>query len=366
MIHVLLGTRAQIIKMAPIMHLLQKRGIDYNFIFMAQHRETVYEMLDTFALKHPDYVLGNIDSDIVSSTRMVFWSFGVLATGIRHRSKIFKGDKQGIVLIHGDAPPLFLGAILARIQGLQVASIEAGLRSFNLLRPFPEELVRVVTGRLGLIDIHFCQDETAQQNAGRYPGRAINTGGNTMLDAIQLASTINKNRHSENRLPEQEKYAVVTLHRYETISRKSQLSRVINLVLRVSKSINIKFILHPPTRVALEKNGLYKELEDSPSVDLIPRLNFIDFQALISSAEFMVTDGGSNQEESYYMGIPCLLFRSETERREGLGRNVELSTFDTAVINDFVNNYERYRFTPVVVTASPSQFIVDEVDEFAG
>ena len=353
MIHVLLGTRAQIIKMAPVMHLLQKRRIDYNFIFMAQHRETVYEMLDNFALKHPDHVLGNIDSDIVSSTRMAFWSLGVLATGIRNRSKVFKGDKQGIVLIHGDAPPLFLGAILARIQGLQVASIEAGLRSFNLWRPFPEELVRVVTGRLGLIDIHFCQDEAALRNAGRYPGRALNTGGNTMLDAIQLASKINTNKHPGNRHPGQEKYAVVTLHRYETISRKSQLHRVINLVLRVSKSINIKFILHPPTKTALHRDGLYEKLEDSPGVDVIPRLNFIDFQALISSSEFMVTDGGSNQEESYYMGIPCLLFRSETERREGLDRNVVLSAFDTAVIDDFVSNYERYRFTPMVLTASP-------------
>jgi len=365
MIHVLLGTRAQIIKMAPIMHLLHNRGIEYNFIFMAQHRETVYEMLDDFSLKHPDYVLGNVDTDIVSSTRMVFWSLGVLASGIRNRSKVFKGDKQGIVLIHGDAPPLFLGAIIAKAQGLQVASIEAGLRSFNFLRPFPEELVRVATGKLGLIDIHFCQDETALRNAGRYAGRAVSTAGNTIVDAIQLASTINRKNHPGNRHLGQEKYAVVTLHRYETISRKSQLSRVIDLVLRISKSINIKFILHPPTKTALLRDGLYQKLEDSPGVDLSPRLNFIDFQALISSAEFMVTDGGSNQEESYYMGIPCLLFRSETERSEGLDKNVVLSSFDAAVIDDFLSNYKCYRSAPVAAPASPSQRIVDEVVEFA-
>jgi UDP-N-acetylglucosamine 2-epimerase (non-hydrolysing) len=365
MIHLLLGTRAQIIKMAPVMHLLQERGIEYNFIFMAQHRETVYEMLDDFSLKHPDYVLGNIDTDIVSSARMVFWSCGVLASGIRDRSKVFRGDKQGIVLIHGDAPPLFLGAIMARIQGLQVASIEAGLRSFNLLRPFPEELVRVVTGKLGLIDIHFCQDDAALRNAGRYAGRAVNTSGNTILDAIQLATKINNNKHPGNSHFGQEKYAVVTLHRYETISRKRQLSKAIDLVLRISKSINIKFIMHPPTKAALHRVGLYHKLENSPGVNLSPRLNFIDFQALISNAEFLVTDGGSNQEESYYMGIPCLLFRSETERSEGLDKNVVLSSFDAAVIDDFVSNYKRYRSAPVVVPASPSQRIVDEVVEFA-
>ena len=366
MIHVLLGTRVQVIKMTPIMHLLQKRGVDYNFIFMAQHRDTVYEMLDDFGLKHPDYVLGNIEGDIVSSTRMAFWSFGVLASGIRHRSKVFRGDKQGIVLIHGDAPPLFLGAILARAQGLKVASIEAGLRSFALLRPFPEELVRVVTGRLGLIDIHYCQDEAALRNANSYSGRAVNTGGNTILDAIRLATEKGAQNNLGNHRPVQENYAVVTLHRYETISRKARLLQVVNLVLRISKSIHLKFILHPPTKKALQREGLYERLEESQNIDLVPRLNFIAFQSLISPAKFMVTDGGSNQEESFYLGIPCLLFRSETERSEGLGRNVVLSGFDTAVIDDFVINCETYRFAPVALTGSPAELIVNEVSALAG
>lgn len=361
MIHVLLGTRAQVIKMVPIMHLMQRRGIEYNFIFMAQHRATVYEILDDFGLKHPDYILRDIGSDIVRSTQMAAWSLSVLVSGTKNRSKIFKGDKKGIVLLHGDAPPFFLGAILARIQGLRVAAVEAGLRSFNLRRPFPEELIRVLTARLGLIDIHFCQDTAAMKNASRHRGLAVHTKGNTIVDAIELGRRINHRKQPEISHPVQDKYAIVTLHRYETISRKAKLSQIVDLVLRVSHTINVKFILHPPTRAALHRERLYEKLAQAPRIELMPRMNFIDFQKLVAAAEFMITDGGSNQEESSYIGIPCLLFRSETERSEGLGHNVVLSAFDPKVIDDFVANYQRHRCKTTKTLTSPSQIIVDEV-----
>lgn len=366
MIHVLLGTRAQVIKMAPVMHLLQQRGVDYNFIFMAQHRATIYEMLDEFDLKHPDHVLGDIGADIVSSRSMARWSLSVLASGIRHGARVFRGDRQGVVLLHGDAPPLLLGAILAKIRGLRVAAVEAGLRSDNLFRPFPEELVRRATGRLGLIDVHFCQDEAAVRNAARFPGRAIDTGGNSILDALRLAATINRGDGRPAGYLGRERYAVVTLHRYETIARREQLARAVDHVLRISRSIPVRFILHPPTRRALQKFGLDTRLAAAPNVELLPRLSFVAFQSLIASTEFLVTDGGSNQEESYYLGIPCLLFRSETERTEGLGRNVVLSAFEPGVIDDFVANHARYRFPPVTPSISPARVVVDHIVELAG
>ncbi len=365
MIHILLGTRAQLIKMFPIMHLLQHRGIEYNFVFLAQHKETIYEMLDDFGLKRPDYILGDLDTDIVSSRKMLAWSFSVLNKGIRNKSEIFKGDKRGLALVHGDAPPMLLGAILARRQGLRVAAIEAGLRSFRLFRPFPEELIRVLAGKLGLIDMHFCQDETAVQNARSYPGRAIHTAGNTIVDAIQLAGRINESNQPGRGLGHGNRYAIVTLHRFETISRKNELSRVVDLVLHISRTIDLKFVLHPPTKAALLRHGLLGKLEQTPAVELVPRQNFLEFQALVSSAEFMVTDGGSNQEESCFLGIPCLLFRKETERSEGLGTNVVLSAFDRETIDEFVTHYPTYRSSRRAVPTSPTQLIVDEIAAFS-
>ena len=95
---------------------------------------------------------------------MIFWSVRVLTYAFLNSKKIFQNDQQGVVLIHGDAPPLFLGALMAKRQGLKVAQVEAGLRSNNYLKPFPEELTRVFSAKIGLIDIFFCQDAKAVNN----------------------------------------------------------------------------------------------------------------------------------------------------------------------------------------------------------
>lgn len=363
MIHVLIGTRAQLIKMIPLLHQMQERQIEYNFIFMAQHHETIYEMLEDFDIKQPDYVLCDTGTDIVSSKQMVIWSLKVLFKGIRDKAKIFKNDKKGIVLIHGDAPPLFLGALIAKAQGLKVGSVEAGLRSFNLWKPFPEEITRVITGKMGLIDVFYCQDEKAIANVQAYRGRSVHTQGNTIVDAIRLAIKLNEVRKSEV-LASEPPYGVVTLHRFETISREANLQLVINLVMRISEKIALKFILHPPTREALKKTNLYDVLDKNPNIELLPRMSFIDFNALISDAEFIVTDGGSNQEESAYLGIPCLLFRNETERFEGLGVNVVLSKFDQDTIDDFINRYPDFKGPVLEINQSPTNIILEDVLPF--
>jgi len=362
MIHVLIGTRAQLIKMIPIMHQMKSRGIDYNFIFMAQHRETIYEMLEGFKLKKPDYVLCDTGSDIVSTKQMILWSLKVLYEGILSKNKIFKEDKNGIVLIHGDAPPLLLGAVIAKLQGLQTGSVEAGLRSFNWWKPFPEEITRVVTAKLRLIDVYYCQDETAISNIKSYRGRYVHTQGNTISDSIRLALKINQHNNSlEPANKKREIYAVVTLHRFETISNAKQLRKVVALVQHISKTINLIFILHPPTKAALINKGLFNELNHNSSIRLLPRMSFIDFNRLLSASQFIITDGGSNQEESAFLGIPCLLFRNETERLEGLGKNVVLSKFDISIIDEFVENYKNY-LTPISsITSSPTSIILDDV-----
>ncbi len=365
MIHILIGTRAQLIKMIPIMKELQHRGIDYNFIFMAQHHATIYEMLAEFQLKEPDYVLCDEAGDIVSSKHMVLWSLKVLWQGFWNRKKIFRQDKNGIVLIHGDAPPLFLGGMLAKLSGVQVASVEAGLRSFNLMKPFPEEATRVITAKLGLIDVFYCQDDQSLRNAKKYKkGRTVHTHGNTIIDAIRLATNLNQNRSHSDPGPEAP-FAVVTLHRFETISNTEGLNKIVELVEQITKVVKVKFILHPPTRSALKKSGLYERLENNESLDLLPRMSFVQFNELIVNAEFLVTDGGSNQEECAFLGIPCLLFRNETERQDGLGENAVLSHFDANTIQDFLENFATYRRPMRVQEHCPSNIIVDDVVAFS-
>lgn len=346
------------------MRSMQEEGIDYNFIFMAQHRETIYEMLADFGLKSPDYVLCDEGVDIVSARHMVVWSLKVLWRGLWNKRRIFKNDKSGIVLIHGDAPPLFLGAVLAKLQGLKVGCVEAGLRSFKLMKPFPEEATRVFTGKVGLIDVFYCQDDSSMANAKKYRGRAVHTHGNTIIDAIRLASQLTKNYDKCGNVG-QEPFAVVTLHRFETISNEEGLRKIASLMKRMSCVIRVKFILHPPTRAALKKSGLYKNLEENERIELVPRLRFMQFHELISAAEFMVTDGGSNQEEAAFLGIPCLIFRGETERQDGLGENAVLSRFDEKIIDDFLSHYSTYRHPVQKIESSPTDIIVKDVLQFA-
>ncbi len=360
MVHILIGTRAQLIKMLPIMRKLQDQGIEYNFIFMAQHRETIFEILQEFGIKDPDYILGDEGQDIVRSLQMLCWSIKVLWVGIKDKRKVFKGDQKGVVLIHGDAPPLLLGAILAKCQKLRVASVEAGLRSFNLLKPFPEELIRVITAKLGLVDIFYCQDSVSVANVQNYNKHVVNTEGNSIVDTIRLASEINK--HSINMdSTHKKRFAIVSLHRFETISSRDGLVKIVGIIEKITTLIEVKFILHPPTREALKKHDLYSSLEKNNRLELIPRKTFLQFNELILNAEFMVTDGGSNQEECAFLGIPCLIIRNETERRDGLGENAVLSYFKYDVINDFIENNADYRRPRQTLERSPSEIIIDDL-----
>jgi UDP-N-acetylglucosamine 2-epimerase (non-hydrolysing) len=358
MIHIIVGTRAQIIKMAPIMKELENREIDYNYIFLAQHKETMYEIMAQFGIKKPDIVIADMKKDITNVKDMIFWSFRVLIYSFFKSKKIFRNDQQGVVLIHGDAPPLFLGALMAKRQGLKVAQVEAGLRSHNYLKPFPEELTRVFSAKLGLIDIFFCQDEKAIKNISHYKKTAYCTRYNTILDSLHLAK---KSILAKKQTKNNEKFAIVSLHRFETIIKKEKLEMVIAEIKKIADKIKLFFILHPPTRVSLKKKGLYDRLEENPRCILLPRQTFFEFNSLLGKAEFLITDGGSNQEECFYLGTPCLLFRSETERSEGVGENVVISNFDPAIIKTFLANYSSYRRRPIPTIFSPSRFIVDQL-----
>ncbi len=359
MIHIILGTRAQLIKMAPIMKELQDRGIKYNFIFMAQHKETMYSMLDMFGLKRPDFVIGDLDKDITSVETMIKWSIKSLIYGIFNQEKIFRGDENGIVLIHGDAPPAFLGALMAKSAGLKVGQVESGLRSFSLLNPFPEEITRILT--FPLVDYYFCQDNVSIKNVKKYNGIKVNTKFNTLIDSLRLA--IRNEKKIKVNVPK-EKYCVVTIHRFENISNKERFEEIIKIIEDTSKKLKVLFILHPPTKAKLEKYNLIDRLKKNKNIELRPRYDYFEFIKIMNKSEFIISDGGSNQEECFYLGKPCLLLRNETERKEGLGKNAVLSKFNSKLIDNFLNNYKRYKIPSTKDTMSPTTIIINKIRKF--
>ncbi len=359
MIHIVVGTKAQLIKMAPIMKQLAEQGIDYNYISTGQHRETIDDILANFAIKRPDYTTYT-GKDITSVLQMLAWSLRTLAHTLRHRRQIFRSDKNGIVLVHGDTFSTLLGALMGKLAGLKVGHVESGLRSFNLLHPFPEELTRLLTFRLS--DYLFAPGAWASGNLKKYRGETVNTVNNTLLDSLSVALPAIR-QIDDIALPEKP-FGVVTLHRFENIHSKAALERLITLVERISRHKRLLFILHKPTEIKLRKFGLYRQLADNPNIELLPRFDYFRFIKLIMEAEFVVSDGGSNQEECLFLGKPILLLRKATERKEGLERNCVLSNYDTGIIDAFIADPGKHRFEPLELADSPSRIIISHCMPF--
>lgn len=161
MIHIFVGTKAQLIKMAPIMVELQNRNIEYNFVFSGQHQETINDLRDDFGIREPDITL-HLGKDITSIGSMFIWAMKLCWLGVTQRKRIWQGDKNGVVLNHGDTFSTLIGSLLARIAGLKSAHVESGLRSFNLFHPFPEEITRLLVFKLS--NILFAPGEWALEN----------------------------------------------------------------------------------------------------------------------------------------------------------------------------------------------------------
>lgn len=353
MIHVVIGTKAQLIKMAPVMLALRSAGVPYRFISTGQHRETMNDILTNFSLPPPDVRLytGN---DVTSIPAMAMWSVRLLWRLAWHRREIFGDAPTGLVLVHGDTFSTLLGAVMGRLAGLKVAHIEAGLRSFNWRHPFPEEITRLLTFRLA--HYLFCPGRWAADNVAQYSGEKIDTGANTLSDALHMAVP---HQRAVTPTSPSEPFGVVSLHRFENIYSRGALERVVALIERIASRYQLVFILHKPTAAKLQQFALTERLAANSQIEFRERSDYFAFIQLLSAAAFVVSDGGSNQEECYYLGKPLLLLREATERPEGIGENCLLSRYDPAVVDKFLENISTYERSAQAPAASPSKVIAE-------
>ncbi len=322
---------------------LDRLQVPYDFIWTGQHKETIHEIMDNFGIRYPD---GNLyDGDEVKSLlHGIFWMLGLIVRAIFASPK----RDKGIAGVHGDAVSALIGMLYARPRGYKIAVVEAGLRSFDFFRPFPEEIVRYILSFF--TDYHFAPGPWAAGNLKKRKGVVIDTGFNTLYDSLKMA--IGKKPQKK------ERYALVNLHRFENIQNKRVLNMLLDSLIAVNKKIDLLFILHPTTEFQLKKYGLMDKLNKS-GMELLPRQDYITFINLVAGSQFMITDGGSNQEETSYLGHPCLLLRGETERQEGLGESVVISSLKRKTIIDFASKYENYRREPLKQEISPSKIIAE-------
>jgi len=351
-IHVFLGTKAQYIKTAPLLRLLDARSVDYRLIDSGQHARLTAGMRAELGVRPPDVVLGN-DDDVTTITGAVIWSLAIasrLWSAERIRRDIF-GDRGGVCVVHGDTPSTLLAALLARRAGLAVAHLEAGLRSHSLSQPFPEEAIRLLVMRLS--DLLFAPDETALANlrALQLPGRVVPLTGNTVVEALDHSLDLRGPSHGP---------AVVTMHRVENLTSRRRIDRLVEIVERLAAVMPVRFVLHTPTEEALVRAGLRRRLADA-GVQCSGLTAHHEFVQLLAAAPLVITDGGSIQEECALLGVPTLLWRDRTERADGLDVNVVLSHYDTDVVAAFLDDPEAYRAKPADLDVRPSERIVDEL-----
>lgn len=361
MFHFFIGTKAQYIKTAPVIRLMDKREIPYNLIDSGQHANISQDLRKELQVRSPDVYLRK-GSDLASIPHVLLWLLKnlFLATFYPGRifEKIFK-NKNGICIIHGDTPTTLLSAYLAKRAGLKVAHLEAGLRSYDYLNPFPEEIIRVIVMKLS--DVLFAPGDWAYRNMERMKlrGEKCNLKVNTNFEALVFSLQQNSSLSLNN-----EHYCLVSVHRVETLHNKERMKKIIELVFKISSERKVVFVIHPPTELRLKKYNLYSRLEECKDITLLPLIPHKDFIHLLKNADFVVTDGGSVQEETFYLNVPCLLMRKKTERLDGIGANVYLSEFDEGKIDYFLNNWKSFASAETKKNISPSEKIVDYLKKY--
>jgi len=354
-IYFMMGTRAQFIKVAPVMREMLDQGFPYTLVYSAQHRENISEILKVYNLPEPNIILYDWDE---ANTRISFarWFITIFYKVFFQAKKYIR--EPGILLTHGDTFTAWLAALMGKRAGCVVGHIESGCRSYNIFSPFPEEISRLITFKFS--DIYFCADEWAVNNLKRYGGLKVNIGANTMLDGVRYAVNYPSKAHFDF---EDSPFAIVSIHRYENIFTSRFTDVILPILKDITRDYHLVFTLHPTTRERLRALGIYEELNKHPNITLHKRFGFVNWIKLCGKAEFVITDGGSNQEELAYLGVPTLLFRNESERQEGLGQNVIISKFDKTVIKKFIENPGKYRKKTLQIDAQPSRVIIETISK---
>lgn len=294
-------------KVAPVMNALKTRKhVFQTLVHTGQHYDA--NMSDVFfeqlGIPAPD-----VNLSVGSGTHA--WQTAEIMTRFE---PVLLERHPDMVLVYGDVNSTVATALVCAKLGVRVGHVEAGLRSFD--RTMPEEINRLVTDQLA--DLLFTPSEDGDANLQRegIPAEKIFRVGNVMIDSLVKLLPVAQ-RQSKNGLPE--RYALVTLHRPANVDDSATLKRILQSLLEVSRDLAVVFPAHPRTRKRISDFGLNAE-----QLRVFNPLPYVDFLGLQSRATVVITDSGGIQEETTYLGVPCLTLRENTERpvTVTLGTNV--------------------------------------------
>ena len=304
------GTRPEAIKMAPVIQELRRHPeIETKVCVTAQHREMLDQVMDLFHLK-ADY-----DLNIMAQGQTLYDITGRVLRGLQ---EVFAKERPDCVLVHGDTTTTFTAALAAFYAQIPVGHVEAGLRTGNLLSPFPEEANRQLTGVLARY--HFAPTETARANLLREnkKGENIYVVGNTVIDA--LLATVKKDYTFEDKeieqIEEHKRVILVTTHRRENLG--APMHHVYRALRRLVDDIPDTEIVFPVHRNPLVREAVAEELEGHDRIHLVEPMEYEPFTNLMARSAIVLTDSGGIQEEAPSLGKPVLVLRDATERPEAV------------------------------------------------
>lgn len=301
------GTRPEAIKMCPLVNELKLRDrIKTVVCVTGQHRQMLDQVLDAFCVV-PDY-----DLSIMKDKQTLF----DITTNILNRiDEVLDEVKPDVVLVHGDTSTAFVTALACFYKQISVGHVEAGLRTYNILSPYPEEFNRQAVGIIA--KYNFSPTELSKQNLlneGKNPD-SIYVTGNTAIDALK--TTVREDyTHPELEWAKDSRLIMITAHRRENLGKPMQnMFRAIRRVMDEHSDVKAIYPIHmnPVVRRAAEE-----ELGDCDRIHIIEPLDVLDFHNFLSRSFMILTDSGGIQEEAPSLGKPVLVMRNTTERPEGI------------------------------------------------
>ena len=296
------GTRPEIIKLAPLYHELRRQPwARVTWLHTGQHAQMAEPILRSFDI-HPDIRLTRQGDSLLD------FSLGCRA----QLEGVLSAGEWATVVVQGDTESAFLGALAGFYNGVPVAHVEAGLRTYNLRRPFPEEGLRQMIGRIARF--HFAPTERSRQAllAEGVPAQRVWVTGNTVIDAQQWVCA----HRGVRRRASGRGHLLVTMHRRENWGQDiERVCRAIAVIAREQPDLRVLFPVHLNPVV---HGPVHELLAGLPNVKLTAPLDYLDMQQALRDAWIVLTDSGGLQEEAPTFGVPLLVLREETERPEAL------------------------------------------------
>jgi UDP-N-acetylglucosamine 2-epimerase len=309
---VVVGTRPEAIKLVPVLRSLRGRGpaADCRLALTGQHSELVDQVLDAFGVE-PSWDLG-----IMREGQDLYDVAHGCLDGLRDVIRDFAPD---VVVVQGDTATVFFASLVGFFERVPVAHVEAGLRSGDKWRPWPEEIFRRLTGVTA--DLHFAPTPAARANLLRegVPAGTVHVTGNTVVDALQAMASLAGEPEAaglRDALAGGRRLVLLTAHRRESFGEglREAFGAIRELADRV-EDVEIVYPVHPNPNVRGPADDV---LGSHPRIRLLPPLGYLDLIVALRRASLVITDSGGIQEEAPSFGVPVLVLREVTERPEGV------------------------------------------------